>query len=75
MSSLAFLLAAAEGAAAPSKAPFRIAGGALAAWAVIVSAIGMRWVEFPQRAALGRLAMLVTVVLVAGAMSTAVLTS
>jgi hypothetical protein len=75
MSSLAFLLAAAEGAAEPSKTPFYIAGGALAAWAVIVSAIGMRSTAFPHRAAVQRLAMLVTVVLVAGAMSTAVLTS
>jgi hypothetical protein len=75
MSSLAFLLAAAEGAEEHSKTAFYFAGGALAAWAVIVSAIGMRWATFPHRTAVGRLAMLVTVVLVAGAMSMAVVTS
>jgi hypothetical protein len=74
MSSLAFLLAAAEGAEETSKTAFYVAGGALVVWALLVSVIGMRLPDFPARAALGRLAMLVGVVLVAGAMSTAVLT-
>jgi len=37
------LLAASE----PSKVPFFIAGGALAAWAVILAAIGLNRPEFP----------------------------
>ncbi len=39
----ALLLAASE----PSKVPFYIAGGALAAWAVILAAIGLNRPEFP----------------------------
>jgi hypothetical protein len=37
------LLAASE----PSKVPFFIAGGALAAWAVILAAIGLNRPDFP----------------------------
>jgi hypothetical protein len=39
----ALLLAA----SAPSKVPFFIAGGALAAWAVILAAIGLNRPDFP----------------------------
>jgi hypothetical protein len=39
----ALLLAAST----PSKVPFYIAGGALAAWAVILAAIGLNRPEFP----------------------------
>ena len=39
----ALLLAASE----PSKVPFFIAGGALAAWAVILAAIGLNRPDFP----------------------------
>jgi hypothetical protein len=73
MSVLAFLLAAAEGAEHTSKTAFYIAGGALAVWAVVISLIGMSRPGFSAKAA--RATMLLTVVLVAGAMSTAVLTS
>jgi hypothetical protein len=75
MSSLAFLLAAAESGSEHSKTAYYIAAGALAAWAVIVSAIGMRFPTFPHRTALGRLAMLVAFVLVAATMSMAVVTA
>jgi hypothetical protein len=34
-------------ASAPSKVPFFIAGGALAAWAVILAAIGLNRPDFP----------------------------
>ena len=39
----ALLLAAST----PSKVPFYIAGGALAAWAVVLAAIGLNRPEFP----------------------------
>jgi hypothetical protein len=50
----ALLLAAST----PSKVPFFIAGGALAAWAVILAAIGLNRPDFPgnlrgQRAVIG----------------------
>ena len=41
----ALLLAASE----PSKVPFYIAGGALAAWAVVLAAIGLDRPEFPRQ--------------------------
>ncbi len=34
--------------AAVSKVPFYIAGGALACWAVVLAAIGLRQPEFPK---------------------------
>jgi plastocyanin len=68
---LATLLLAAE---EPSKAPFYIAGGLLAAWAVIASAIGVARRSAMSRP-LGTVMMLVTVVLVVGAVGTAVGTS
>lgn len=75
MSALASILAAAGGVPAPSKTAFYVAGGVLVAWAILVSLLGITRPDFPGRGAPARLAMLVTVVVVAGVMSTAVLTS
>jgi hypothetical protein len=69
----ATLVLAAE-AVEPSKLPFYILGGALAAWAVVLGLVGLSRPSFPQggaeRAVLG-----VTGVLVLGAMVTAVVTA
>jgi hypothetical protein len=75
MSVLASILAAVEVGSDPSKTPFYIAGGLLAGWAVLVSVIGITRPSFPGNAMAQRLTMLVSVVLVAGAMSTAVITA
>lgn len=64
------LLAVAE----PSKVPWFIAGGAAALWAVIVSAIGLRKPNFPGNEGGARIVMLISVVLVAAAMTAAVAT-
>lgn len=65
------LLAVAE----PSKVPFFIAGGILAAWAVVLSAMGLSRPDFPAGNAGARLVMLVTFVLVAASMTAAVASS
>jgi hypothetical protein len=58
-----------------SKTPYYIAGGALAAFAVIVSAIGIRSHEwFPGSAGAMRAVMALAVVLVVATMASAVLT-
>jgi plastocyanin len=63
-------------AAEKSKVPFYVAGGVLVAWALILSmAIGMRRPEFPGDLKGQRLVSAVTVVLVIGALSTAIITS
>jgi hypothetical protein len=73
---LATLIAAAEAGAEPSKVPFYIFGGVLAAWAVIVSAIGIRAHDsFPPSLSARRGVMAISVVLVLCAMGSAVLTS
>jgi hypothetical protein len=64
------LLAVAE----PSKVAWFIAGGAAAAWAVIVSAIGLRNPKFPGNERGARLVMLISFALVAAAMTSAVAT-
>jgi hypothetical protein len=69
----ALLLAAAEH-AEPSKTAFFIAGGALAAWAVILSAFGLTHPEFPESSGAARGVMVISVVLVAGAAIAAVAT-
>jgi uncharacterized cupredoxin-like copper-binding protein len=59
-----------------SKVPFYIAGGALVAWALIVSlGLGMRMPDFPRTKAAQRGVVAVTVVLVLAAASTAIITS
>ena len=68
---MSLLLAAAE----PSKVPFYIAGGAFAAWAVILAAAGLTHPSFPfgvkgQRAVIG-----VSLTLAALAIAMAIATS
>ena len=61
--------------AEPSKTAFYIAGGLLAAWAVVLSAIGLTQPEFPTNQGAARGVMAISAVLVALAMITAVVTS
>ena len=61
--------------AGPSKTPFFIVGGGLAAWAVILAAIGLSRPEFPGGQAAARGVMAISALLVAAAMVTAVATS
>ena len=70
----ALLLAAAEH-AEPSKTAFFIAGGALAAWAVILSFFGLTRPDFPGNAGAARGVMAISTVLVAAAAVAAVATS
>jgi hypothetical protein len=59
----------------PSKVPYIIAGGLLVVLALALSAIGVRSETFPPSKGVQRLAIGVVVVLVAAAMSTAVITA
>lgn len=61
--------------AATSKTPFYIAGGVLALWAVVLAAIGLNRDRFPGSAAGGRGVMALSLVLMLGAMATAVATA
>ncbi len=61
-------------AAAPSKLPFYIAGGLLAAWAVLLAGWGITHAEFPGSEGRGRLVMLTSFMLVAATITAAVLT-
>ena len=71
----ALITFAADEGAEPSKTAFYIAGGLLAIYAVVISIIGTRRVEtFPSGKAQARGIMALSVVLVAAAMATAVLT-
>jgi hypothetical protein len=72
---LGFLLLAAEEAAEPSKTPFYIAGGLFAAWAIVLFVFGMRTPGFPENQGVARGVMAVSVVLMAAAMATAVITA
>jgi plastocyanin len=58
-----------------SKVPFYIAGGVLVGWALLVSALGLRRSDFPGNAAGQRAIIVITSLLVVGALSTAVITS
>jgi hypothetical protein len=61
--------------AEPSKAPFYIAAGALALWAVLVSAIGIRRHEnWPANNGTARALMAISAVLVLATMAMAVVT-
>jgi hypothetical protein len=71
---LALLQAAAEE-AEPSKVPFFVAGGLFAAWAIVLFAVGMRTPNFPGSQAAERGLIAVSVVLMAAAMATAVITA
>jgi hypothetical protein len=70
----ALLMLAAEGAEETSKTAFYLAGGALAAWAVILSALGLSRPEFPGSDGAARGVMAISTVLVIGAMTAAVIT-
>jgi hypothetical protein len=67
------VLAAEE--AEPSKTAFYVAGGALAAWAVVLGAIGLRSADFPGSEGASRGVIAVTSMLVIAAMATAVITA
>jgi hypothetical protein len=71
---LALLQAAAEE-AEPSKVPFYVAGGLLAAWAIVLFGVGMRSQSFPGSQGAERGVIAVSVVLMAAAMATAVITA
>ena len=58
-----------------SKTAFYVLGGAAAAWAVLLFAIGMRSESFPGSAGAQRGVMAISVLLVIGAMASAVLTA
>ena len=59
----------------PDKTLFYIAGGALAAWAVILSAIGIkRHADWPASKGTARAIMALSAILVAFAMASAVIT-
>ena len=61
---------------AASHVPFYLCGGALALWAVLVSAIGMRGHEnWPASESVARGVMGISVLLVVAAMATAVITA
>ena len=63
-------------AAEKSKTPFYIAGGVLVAWALILSlALGLRRPAFPGSLGGERVVIAISVVLVLGAMSAAVVTA
>ncbi len=62
-------------ASAPSKTPFYLAGGLLAAWAVVLGAFGFTHPDFPRSAGTSRLVMLTSAVLVGAALMTAVTTA
>ena len=74
---LAILTLAAETAehAEPSKTAFYVAGGVLAAWAVVLSAIGLTQPDFPTSQGAARGVMAISSVLVLLAMVTAITTS
>jgi hypothetical protein len=76
MSPVISLLAAAGSLEEHSKTPFYIAGAVLVAFALAVSFVGIRSAEtFPGSVGARRGLSLVTIVLVAAAMATAVITA
>jgi hypothetical protein len=75
MHALIGLILAAEEEAEPSKTAFYICGGLLAAWAVVLSGIGMTQETFPATVGAKRGVIAISLVLVAAAMATAVITA
>jgi hypothetical protein len=65
---LSALIAAAE----PSKVPFYIGGGVFAAWAVVLAAIGLTRPSFPFSDGGARGVMVISLVLAAVAIGTAI---
>jgi hypothetical protein len=74
MDLLALIMAAAEEEVESSKTAFYVAGGLLAVWAVVLSAIGLSRPEFPGEARISRGVMALSAVLVVAAMAAAVIT-
>jgi hypothetical protein len=70
----ALLVLAAEAAEETSKTAFYLAGGALAAWAVILAAVGLTRPEFPGSDGAARGVMAISTVLVLAALAAAVAT-
>jgi hypothetical protein len=68
---LTLLLAAGE----PSKVPFYLAGGALAAWAVVLATLGLTRPSFPYSNRGARGVMLISLVLMLLAIAMAIATS
>jgi hypothetical protein len=68
---LHYLIAAAE----PSKVPFYLAGGALAAWAVVLAGIGLTRPSFPYNARGTRGVILFSLLLVVVTLAAAIGTS
>jgi hypothetical protein len=58
-----------------SKVPFYIAGGVLVAWALLVSLFAIRQETFPSSEGQSRGVMAISVLLIAAAMATAVITA
>lgn len=75
LSALSILAAAAEGEHESSKTAFYVLGGALAVWAVVVSAIGMSRATFPGSAGGERGVAAISVLLVAAAMVAVIVTA
>jgi hypothetical protein len=69
------VLAATSAESEPSKVPFYIAGGLLVLLALALSAIGVRSETFPRSRGVQRAVIGLAVILVAAAMSTAVITA
>ena len=61
-------------AAEPSKVPFYLAGGVLAAWAVVLAGIGLTRPSFPYGARGARGVITVSVLLMAAAIAMAIVT-
>ena len=68
---LPLLLALAQ----PSKVPFYLGGGIFAAWAVVLAAVGLTRPSFPVGPAGQRAVMLVSLLLAAVAIGTAIATA
>jgi plastocyanin len=62
-------------AGAPSKLPFYLLGGALAAWAVLLALLGLSRAEFPGTPGRARAVMTISALLVAGTIGTAIATA
>jgi hypothetical protein len=58
-----------------SKTPFYVVGGALVAWTIVLSGLGLSQPEFPRGAVAGRLVIGLSTALVAATIVTIVLVS
>ena len=72
---LATVIAAAEEKSEPDKTAFYIFGGLAAVWAVVLAMFGMRRATFPETPGAQRVVQVVSLLIVAGAMATAVITA